>query len=71
MTVQMIAEMTGYSAKTIRTWTAFGHIRWFHNGSRNYASKELVLTDMMSEDFRSIAAFHHLSFIRSEREMEV
>ena len=55
MTVQMIAEITGYSAKTIRTWTAFGHIRWFRNGSQNYAPKELVLAHMMSEEYRSIA----------------
>ena len=47
--------LTGYSAKTIRTWTAFGHIRWFRNGSKNYAPKELVLAHMMSEEYRSIA----------------
>ena len=55
VTVQMIAEITGYSAKTIRTWTAIGHIRWFRNGSKNYAPKELVLAHMMSEEYRSIA----------------
>ena len=54
MTVQMIAELTGYSVKTVRSWTAFGHIRWFQNGLRHLAPKELVIRHMMSEDFRTI-----------------
>ena len=54
MTVQMIAELTGYSVKTVRRWTAFGHIRWFQNGLRHLALKELVIRHMMSEDFRTI-----------------
>ncbi len=55
MTVQMIAELTGYSVKTVRSWTAFGHIRWFQNGLKHLAPKELVIWHMMSEDFRTIA----------------
>ena len=55
MTVQMIAELTGYSVKTVRRWTAFGHIRWFQNGLKHLAPKELVIRHMMSEDFRTIA----------------
>ena len=54
MTVQMIAELTGYSVKTVRSWTAFGHIRWFQNGLRHLAPTELVIRHMMSEDFRTI-----------------
>ena len=55
MTVQMIAELTGYSVKTVRRWTAFGHIRWFQNGLKHLAPKELVIRHMMSENFRTIA----------------
>ena len=55
MTVQMIAELTGYSVKTVRSWTSFGHIRWFQNGLKHLAPKELVIRHMMSEDFRTIA----------------
>ena len=55
MTVQMIAELTGYSVKTVRRWTAFGYIRWFQNGLRHLAPKELVIRHMMSEEFRTIA----------------
>ncbi len=54
MTVQMIAELTGYSTKTVHTWTAAGHLRWFRNGMRYYAPKELVIEHLMSEDFRAI-----------------
>ena len=54
MTVQMIAELTGYSTKTVHTWTAAGHLRWFRNGMKYYAPKELVIKHLMSEDFRTI-----------------
>lgn len=52
MTVQMIAELSGYSTKTVPTWTAAGHLRWFRNGMKYYAPKELVIEHLMSEDFR-------------------
>ena len=54
MTLKMIAELTGYSTKTILTWTAIGHMRWFKDGYHNYAPKELVLKQLLSEDFRNI-----------------
>lgn len=54
MTVQMIANATGYSVKTIHTWTPLGYLRWFRNGSKYYAPKETVISHMMSEEFRNI-----------------
>lgn len=54
MTVQMIAELTGYSTKTIQTWTPQGHLRWFRNGVKYYAPKETVIEHMMGEEFRNI-----------------
>lgn len=36
------------------TWTAVGYLRWFRNGMKYYAPKELVIEHLMSEDFRTI-----------------
>lgn len=55
MTVQMIAEFTGYSVKTIHTWTTAGYLRWFRNGPKYYAPKELLLKYMQNEAFRGIS----------------
>lgn len=54
LTVQMIAELTGYATKTVHTWTPQGYLRWFRNNAKYYAPKETVIRQMMSEEFRSI-----------------
>lgn len=54
LTIQMITELTGYSAKTIHNWTSQGYLRWFRNAYTYYAPKEIVIQHMLSEEFRSI-----------------
>ena len=66
MTIKMIAELTGYSARTIQGWKLDGILRWFRDGPRLYAPKELVLRHMLSERFRGIGrkSAKHLEIIR-------
>lgn len=71
MTADMIAEMTGYSKKTVLLWTDFGIMRWFKDGSKYYVPKELALKQMLSEAFRTIInkSKKHYDIIRQLIEM--
>lgn len=54
MTVDMLAELTGYSKSTVLSWQKAGYIRWFVNRQQRYAPKELVLQHLLSKEFRNI-----------------
>ena len=65
-----VTKLTGYTEKTVGTWTAKEEITWFRNDKTYYIPKEYLIDFMMSTHFRSIAqkSSEHLKIERKLRQ---
>ena len=70
LTMKNVSKLTGYTEKTVGTWTARGLITWFRNDKTYFIPKEYLIDFMMSTHFRSIAhkSSEHLKIQRKLRQ---
>lgn len=63
-------KLTGYTEKTVGTWTAKGEITWFRNDKTYYIPKECLISFMTSTRFHGIAhkSSEHLKIERKLRQ---